>query len=228
MDGQYEPYYDDAAGGYDPSGSQGGQGQQGGYGQGGYGQGGGKYGGQGGGNGGGNGNWKGGSGKSWGKFDKNFRGQREVPGAPPPARRVVTPIAQRLLQLLLTHPASVNELDDASETMLASTAGFETVRELVALVRTTGASHTGALIQAAEGTSLAQPLVMAATATIYEDELPDPAGELFDALRTIEFDAAAREQQALIAGGLTGDDAKARYLALKERMAELKKPRVIE
>ena len=228
MDGQYEPYYDDAAGGYDPSGGQGGQGQQGGYGQGGYGQGGGKYGGQGGGNGGGNGNWKGGSGKSWGKFDKNFRGQREVPGAPPPARRVVTPIAQRLLQLLLTHPASVNELDDASETMLASTAGFETVRELVALVRTTGASHTGALIQAAEGTSLAQPLVMAATATIYEDELPDPAGELFDALRTIEFDAAAREQQALIAGGLTGDDAKARYLALKERMAELKKPRVIE
>jgi DNA primase len=69
---------------------------------------------------------------------------------------------------------------------------------------------------------------MAATATIYEDELPDPAGELFDALRTIEFDAAAREQQALIAGGLAGDEAKARYLALKERMAELKKPRVIE
>lgn len=143
-------------------------------------------------------------------------------------RRVVTPIAQRLLQLLLTHPALVKEVDDSADTLFASTPGFEAVQELLALVRTTGALHTGALIQAAEGSALAQPLVLAATATIYEDELPDPGGELRDALRVIEVQAARAEQDRLAADGLSDPVARARYFELAQRMAQLKKPGVVE
>ena len=168
-----------------------------------------------------------GRGKRWSERPGQGRqGGRQ--GSSSGTRRVVTPIAQRLLQLLLTHPALVKDVDESADELLATTAGFDAVLELLALVRTTGALHTGALIQAAEGTALAQPLVLAATATIYEDELPDPGGELRDALRVIEVQAARVEQDRLAADGLSDPVARARYFELAQRMAQLKKPGVVE
>jgi DNA primase len=175
----------------------------------------------------GQGQWSGGfQGKRFnrdGRFDKDGR-PRGFSGPRPG----VTPLAARLLQLLLTHPELVQHVNDDVERLLAATPGLDTVRELLVLVRETGASHAGALLQAAEGTALAQPLVMASTATIYEEPLPDPAGEFKDAVRLVELQAARVEQAALAAGGLKDAAAKARYLTLVARIAELNRPSVVE
>lgn len=170
------------------------------------------------GHGGGNSRWSG----------RNGRRQNGPPGGFPPSRRVVTPIAQRLLQLLLTNPSLVTEIDANADQLLATAVGFEEVVDLLSLARSCGASHTGALIQAAEGSPLAQPLVMAATATIYEEELPDPVGELKDALRQVELAQVRLEQSELVAGGVADPASKARYMELSQRIAALTKPRVVE
>ncbi len=176
------------------------------------------------------GRWAGGQGKS-GFKSKRFRGGRfddERPlGYVGPRPRVAS-IAARLLQLLLTHPTLIQEVDEDAERLLATATGFEAVRELLVLVRSTGAQHAGAVLQAAEGTLLAQTLVPAATATIYEDELPDPGGELRDALRVVALQAAQAELTDLVAAGLKDPEAKTRYVALTERIMELKKPGVVE
>ncbi|VCU71250.1 DNA primase [Pigmentiphaga humi] len=169
------------------------------------------------------GRFKGGRFREWG----GRYGDERPQGYTGPRPRV-TPIAGRLLQLLLTHPVLVGQIGEDAEHLLASNQGFESVRELLALVRSSGAQHAGALLQAAEGSEIAQALVMASTATIYEDELPDPGGELRDALRTVELQAATAAQQQLAQAGFKSEEDKVRYLALTERILELKKPRVVE
>lgn len=164
-----------------------------------------------------------------GRFrDRNGRYGDERPQGYAGPRPRVTPIAGRLLQLLLAHPGLVRHIGDDAERLLEANQGYESVRALLALVRSTGAQHAGALLQAAEGSDLAQTLVMASTATIYEEELPDPDSELRDALRMVELHAVSAEQQKLAASGLKDAQDKARYLALTERILELKKPRVVE
>ncbi|OVZ60188.1 DNA primase [Pigmentiphaga sp. NML030171] len=164
-----------------------------------------------------------------GRFrDRDGRYGDERPQGYTGPRAKVIPIAGRLLQLLLTHPGLVRHMDEDAERLLEANQGYESVKALLALVRETGAQHAGALLQAAEGSKLSQTLVMASTATIYEEELPNPDAELHDALRMVALHAAVAEQQQLAASGLKDEQDKARYLALTERILELKKPRVLE
>ncbi|GAA4340088.1 DNA primase [Pigmentiphaga soli] len=164
------------------------------------------------------------------RFDRKGwqRGRDDGPPAYTGPRPVVVPLAARLLQLLLAHPALVEHIDGEAERLLGQHGDFRPVRDLVELVRSSGARHAGALLQAAEGGPLAQPLVLASTATIYEEELPDPAGELRDALRRIEFQIVRDETAALVASGLRDPEQKARYEALSARLAALKRPGVVE
>ncbi|WP_299450630.1 DNA primase [uncultured Pigmentiphaga sp.] len=167
--------------------------------------------------------------RSGGRFrDRNGRYGDDRPQGYAGPRPRVTPIAARLLQLLLAYPALVRHIDEEAERLLRASPEYEAVLGLVALARSSGAQHAGALLQAAEATDLAQTLVMASTATIYEEELPDPDGELRDALRAVELHVLSAEQQQLAASGLKDAQDKARYLALTERILELKKPRVLE
>jgi len=161
-----------------------------------------------------------------GRFQGRYGDERPLGYTGPRPR--VTPIAARLLQLLLAHPGLVRHIGADAERLLETNQGYESVKALLALARESGAQHAGALLQAAEGSDLSQTLVMASTATIYEEELPDPDAELHDALRMVELHAITAEQQRLAASGLKDAQEKARYLALTERILELKKPRVVE
>src|SRR5690606_28378210 len=64
--------------------------------------------------------------------------------------RSVTPMAKRLLRLLLAHPELVSGLGDQQLEILEHGPHLILVRELIALANMTGARHAGALLQAAE------------------------------------------------------------------------------
>ncbi|QEI08040.1 DNA primase [Pigmentiphaga aceris] len=142
----------------------------------------------------------------------------------PRGRRVVASLPVRLLHLLLGHPALIEEIDEAAETVLQEADGFDQVRELLALMRETGASHAAGLIEAARGTALGQDLENEMVATMFGEELPDPQGELRDALRVIELGWIEAQKEMLIARGLSGVDDKARYFELNERVTRLRMP----
>ncbi len=147
---------------------------------------------------------------------------RQPPG--PRGRRMVASLPVRLLHLLLAHPALIEEIDEAAETVLQEADGFEQVRELLALMRETGASHAAGLIEAARGTALGQDLENEMVATMFGEELPDPQGELRDALRVIELGWIEAQKEMLIARGLSGADDRTRYFALNERVTQLRTP----
>jgi len=139
-------------------------------------------------------------------------------------RRSVASLPIRLLHLLLAHPALVEEIDEAAETVLQEADGFEQVRELLALMRATGASHAAGLIEAARGTALGQDLENEMVATMFGEELPNPQGELRDAMRVIELGWIEAQKEKLIAGGLSGPDDRTRYFSLNDRATRLRTP----
>src|SRR5690606_8801443 len=64
--------------------------------------------------------------------------------------RAVTPMAKRLLRLLLAHPELVDSLGDQQLEILEQGPHLVLVRDLIALAHTSGARHVGALLQAAD------------------------------------------------------------------------------
>jgi len=136
--------------------------------------------------------------------------------------RAVTPIAKRLLRLLLAHPELVDRLGDQQLEILEHSPHLIFVRDFIALAQTSGARHVGALLQAADpAEELAQVLNSLSKELLDQDDLPDPWAEWNDALHRIELDAIKAEQSQLIAGGLQDEDSRRRYQKLTRRLALL-------
>lgn len=148
------------------------------------------------------------------------RAPRRAPRAS--GSRRVTPMAGRLLRLLLTSPQLVADLGDQQLELLARSPHLLLVQELIALVGETGACHAGALLESAEPESdLAQVLTDLSGELLEQDELPDPQAEWNDALRQIELQVVRAEQNELIASGLSSEVDRTRYQDLGRRLGRL-------
>jgi len=149
------------------------------------------------------------------------RVRREAPRRGKPVRSV-TPMAKRLLRLLLAHPELVNRLGDQQLEILQHGPHLVLVRDLIALAGASGARHAGALLQAAEpGSDLEGVLASVSLELLAQEDLPDPVAEWNDALRWIELAAIKAEQSALVEEGLKDDASRKRYQELTRRIALL-------
>ena len=138
------------------------------------------------------------------------------------ARRAVTPLARRLLRLLLTHPDLVAQMGDQQLEVLGKGPHLEMVRELIVLAQSTGARHVGALIQAADpGTELGSLVISVAADLMSQEDLPDPVSEWNDALMRIELDNLKTEQADLISMGLPDEHSQKKYQELSVRIRRL-------
>lgn len=136
--------------------------------------------------------------------------------------RTVTPMAKRLLRLLLAHPELVSSLGDQQLEILEHGPHLVLVRDLIALANATGARHAGALLQAAEpGSDLESVLASVTPELLALEDLPDPKTEWNDALRRIELDSIKAEQLALVNAGLKDEASRKRYHELTRRIALL-------
>ncbi len=136
--------------------------------------------------------------------------------------RTVTPMAKRLLRLLVAHPDLVDSLGDQQLETLARGPHLTLVRDLIALVSDSGARHVGALLAAAEPDSdLAAVLSDLSTDILSHDDLPDPIAEWNDAMHKVELDVIKVEQSQLIATGLKDAASRERYQLLGKRLAQL-------
>jgi DNA primase len=156
---------------------------------------------------------------------KKWRNKRQAqePLGIAPKTRAVTPIAKRLLRLLLAHPELVDRLGDQQLEILHGGPHLSLVRDLIALIHDSTARHAGALLQAAHPDSdLAHVLKPLVGELMDQEELPDPEAEWSDALKRIELDSVKQEQSALIAAGLRDDESRKRYQELTRRIALLK------
>ncbi len=144
----------------------------------------------------------------------------------PPRRRTrqraVTPMAKRLLRLLLAHPHLADSAGDQQLEILANSPHLVLVRDLITLANVSGARHAGALLQALEpGSDLALVLEPLATELLTEEDLPDPDTEWNDALGRIEREAIKAEQSALVQAGLHDEVSRKRYQQLTRQLAML-------
>ena len=138
------------------------------------------------------------------------------------SRRAVTPLARRLLRLLLTHPELVAQMGDQQLEVLEKGPHLEMVRELIVLAQSSGARHVGALIQAADpGSELGGLLISVAADLMSQEDLPDPLTEWNDALMRIELDNLKMEQVELIAQGLPDHHSQKKYQELSQRIRSL-------
>jgi len=139
--------------------------------------------------------------------------------------RAVTPLAKRLLRLLLGHPALVAGFDTSQLELLRHNPHLSLVRALVDVIRASGAQHVGALLQAVKNVDVAPELrdvvQTLGVEALGDGNLPDPQAECKDALRRIALIAAKEEQTALIDTGLGDEESRDRYYVLKERIARL-------
>lgn len=160
--------------------------------------------------------WRRQGGRSW-------SGRSGQPGmAQPGRRRPVTPLARRLLRLLLAHPELVDVMGDQQLEVLERGPHLGMVRDLIVLARASGARHLGALCEAAEpGTELAEVLHSMAGDVLAQEDLPDPQAEWEDALRRIELDALKAEQEELVRAGLPDEAARRHYQELARRISVL-------
>jgi DNA primase len=146
---------------------------------------------------------------------------------PNPARRgnkvrTVTPMAKRLLRLLLAHPELVASLGDQQLEILEHGPHLVLVRDLITLANLSGARHAGALLQAADpGSDLQAVLDSLTPELLAQEDLPDPQAEWNDALRRIELEAIKAEQSALVADGMKDEFSRKRYQELTRRIALL-------
>lgn len=136
--------------------------------------------------------------------------------------RQVTPMARRLLRLLLAHPALVSGLGDQQLELLARHPHLELVRQLISLASTCGAAHAGALLQAADPESDLARAIQDLSTELMAQDLPDPQAEWDDALRTIERQTVQEQCDRLIESGLTTEEDRRRYQELSRRLARLK------
>lgn len=135
------------------------------------------------------------------------------------ASRTVTPMAKRLLRLLLAHPDLVASLGDQQLEILEHGPHLVLVRDLIALANASGARHAGALLEAADpGSDLAMVLQSLTSELLAEEDLPDPQTEWNDALRRIELEAIKAEQSALVESGMKDDASRKRYQELSRRI----------
>lgn len=154
-------------------------------------------------------------------------GQRGPGGAPRRpiernTRRAVTPLARRLLRLLLTHPELVDAMGDQQVELLERSPHLEMVRDLIVLAQHSGARHVGALIQAADpGSDLGALLASVAADLMAQEPLPEPQAEWEDALKRIELDSLRHEQELLIRQGLNNFELQQNYRELSQRIARL-------
>jgi DNA primase len=133
--------------------------------------------------------------------------------------RTVTPMAKRLLRLLLAHPDLVSSLGDQQLEILEHGPHLVLVRDLIALANASGARHAGALLEAADpGSDLAMVLQSLTSELLAEEDLPDPHTEWNDALRRIELEAIKAEQSALVASGMKDEASRKRYQELSRRI----------
>src|SRR5699024_5396432 len=160
------------------------------------------------------------------------RGAVTVPVQPTSSRRPrtgsarqargVTPMAKRLLRLLLAYPEVVDSVGDQQLEILMVSPHLELVRDLIILANSCGARHTGALLEAMDPESDLAPVLRAlATELLTQEELPDPYAEWRDALTRIELNAIKAEQSALIQAGLRDETSKQRYQQLTRQLAQL-------
>ncbi|WP_298015766.1 DNA primase [uncultured Castellaniella sp.] len=138
--------------------------------------------------------------------------------------RTVTPLARRLLRLLLAHPALVDSLGDQQLELLAHHPHLQLVRELIGLASACGGRHAGALLEAAEPDSDLAAAIRDLSTEVLTQELPDPQAEWRDALRHIELQAVQEQCDRLIASGLADEAQRRRYQDLSRRLARLKAP----
>lgn len=136
--------------------------------------------------------------------------------------RQVTPMARRLLRLLLAHPGLVAGLGDQQLELLAHHPHLGLVRELIGLASACGAAHAGALLQAAEPESDLARAIQDLSTELMAQDLPDPQAEWDDALRAIERQAVQDQCDRLIASGLATAEDRRRYQELSRRLARLK------
>ncbi|WP_368642883.1 DNA primase [Castellaniella ginsengisoli] len=136
--------------------------------------------------------------------------------------RQVTPMARRLLRLLLAHPALVSGLGDQQLELLAHHPHLGLVRQLIGLASTCGAAHAGALLQAADPESDLARAIRDLSTELMAQDLPDPQAEWDDALRTIERQTVQEQCDRLIESGLATDEDRRRYQELSRRLARLK------
>ncbi len=132
--------------------------------------------------------------------------------------RSVTPIARRLVRLLLAHPKLVKGIGSMELEILENHPQLILVRELVTLINSSGAHHTGALLEASEPDSDLSVLIASLATDLLVEDLPDPDLEWRDALVRIETDAIRAEQSALIKTGLLDDASKKRYQELNRQL----------
>lgn len=158
----------------------------------------------------------------WQHFPDSEPGHTRGGSARAQRSRAVTPMAKRLLRLLLAHPELVDRLGDQQLEILEHSPHLVLVRDLIALAHTSGARHVGALLQAADpAEELTQVLNSLSKELLEQDDLPDPWAEWNDALHRIELEAIKAEQSELIAGGLRDEAARLRYQKLTRRLALL-------
>jgi DNA primase len=136
--------------------------------------------------------------------------------------RTVTPMAKRLLRLLLAHPELVATLGDQQLEILEHGPHLVLVRDLITLANLSGARHAGALLQAADpGSDLQAVLDSLTPELLAQEDLPDPQAEWNDALRRIELEAIKAEQSALVEEGMKDEFSRKRYQELTRRIALL-------
>ena len=150
--------------------------------------------------------------------------QRSGSGFRRTQQRAVTPMAKRLLRLLLAHPGLVEHVGDQQLEILDNSPHLVLVRDLITLANISGARHAGALLEAAEpGSELADVLAPLSTELISEEDLPDPLTEWNDALQRIELDAIKAEQSVLVQSGLRDEASQKRYQELTRRRTLLER-----
>lgn len=136
--------------------------------------------------------------------------------------RTVTPMARRLLRLLLAHPALVDGLGDQQLELLAHHPHLHLVRDLIGLASACGGRHAGALLEAADPDSDLAAAIRDLSTEVMTQELPDPQAEWRDALRQIELQAVQEQCDRLIKAGLGDEAQRRRYQDLSRRLARLK------
>ena len=214
----YDPAPDDSMP-HMPSYPQGGQSYGQGYGQGGQSNGGRWRAGQGGGDRRFQGQGRDGGGK-WRRGDNGRGGPPAFTGT----RRPVSPLAVRLLHLLVVHPALVDDMGEQQLEVLDRGPHLGLVHDLIVLAQSSGARHLGALLEAADPESELAGALSALRGEMLEQEaLPDPQAEWDDALQQIELASITQEMGTLVAGGLPDERAKSRYQQLSARLATIKR-----
>jgi len=139
--------------------------------------------------------------------------------------RSVTPLTKRLLRLLLAHPTLVAGFDTPQLELLHQYPHLRLVCALVDTIRSSGAQHTGALLQAVQDAAVEADLRDVVRSlgvdVLGEGELPDPQAEWHDTIRRIAWLAAKEEQKTLIDTGLSDAESRDRYYELEAKIAQL-------